>query len=207
MLPSISTSQPLITRKISFTSTADEWYRVLDETSTGGQVSGLIRVYGVDSNGVAWGVMASFSAQGSAPGSPSLTQLYCTGDHAIDAIRTTTDGAGHTAVDILTNSTASKVTVELTASPLNNPVSVPTGGVAGLGGTELQFFVNSAGLRTSGNIVAGADFEFSNGVGNTSGAGAPTSAWPNGSTYQRSDGSGTTDNFYIRRGGAWVGIA
>lgn len=29
----------------------------------------------------------------------------------------------------------------------------------------------------------------------------------NGMLYQRTDGSGTTDNLYVRRGGAWVGIA
>lgn len=39
------------------------------------------------------------------------------------------------------------------------------------------------------------------------GAGAPAAARANGSLYQRTDGSGTTDNLYIRRGGAWVGIA
>jgi len=38
--------------------------------------------------------------------------------------------------------------------------------------------------------------------------GAPSagSQAPNGSTYSREDGVGTTDNFYIRRGGAWVGV-
>lgn len=39
------------------------------------------------------------------------------------------------------------------------------------------------------------------------GAGAPTRNVSNGSTYIRTDGSGTNDNMYIRRGGAWVGIA
>jgi len=39
------------------------------------------------------------------------------------------------------------------------------------------------------------------------GAGAPSAARPNGSTYRRTDGVSTTDNLYIRRSGAWVGIA
>lgn len=39
------------------------------------------------------------------------------------------------------------------------------------------------------------------------GAGAPASTPANGSLYQRTDGVGTTDNLYVRRGGAWVGIA
>ena len=39
------------------------------------------------------------------------------------------------------------------------------------------------------------------------GSGAPIKTCANGSTYTRTDGVGTTDNFYVRRGGAWVGIA
>lgn len=39
-------------------------------------------------------------------------------------------------------------------------------------------------------------------------AGAPSAGrGSNGSIYQRTDGSGTTDNLYVKRGGAWVGIA
>ena len=41
----------------------------------------------------------------------------------------------------------------------------------------------------------------------TSGSGAPSIGLANGSIYHRTDGSGTTDNLYVRRGGAWVGIA
>lgn len=46
-----------------------------------------------------------------------------------------------------------------------------------------------------------------NGVGLLEGSGSPVSSVPNGSIYLRSNGSGSTDNLYIRRGGAWVGIA
>jgi hypothetical protein len=45
------------------------------------------------------------------------------------------------------------------------------------------------------------------GVGMMVGSGAPSFAAPNGTIYLRTNGSGTTDNLYIRRGGAWVGIA
>jgi hypothetical protein len=45
------------------------------------------------------------------------------------------------------------------------------------------------------------------GVGLYVGSGAPSLTVSNGSLYQRTDGSGTTDNLYIRRSGAWVGIA
>ena len=45
------------------------------------------------------------------------------------------------------------------------------------------------------------------GVGMYVGAGAPAITASNGSIYQRTDGAGTTDNLYVRRGGAWVGIA
>ena len=41
----------------------------------------------------------------------------------------------------------------------------------------------------------------------SAGSGAPTAGFANGSIYLRTDGSGTTDNLYVRRGGAWVGIA
>ena len=39
------------------------------------------------------------------------------------------------------------------------------------------------------------------------GSGAPTIGSSNGSIYLRTDGSGTNDNLYVRRGGAWIGIA
>jgi hypothetical protein len=44
-------------------------------------------------------------------------------------------------------------------------------------------------------------------VGLYVGSGVPAISAGNGSVFQRTDGSGTTDNFYVRRGGAWVGIA
>lgn len=55
--------------------------------------------------------------------------------------------------------------------------------------------------RRNGTATATPD------VGLYVGSGAPTHTAANGSLYQRTDGSGTTDNLYIRRGGAWVGIA
>jgi len=49
-------------------------------------------------------------------------------------------------------------------------------------------------------------FEFA-GVGIYAGAvSPPTMSAPNGSIYYSSVGAGTTDNVYVRRGGAWVGV-
>lgn len=40
----------------------------------------------------------------------------------------------------------------------------------------------------------------------TAGAGVPTSAEPNGSSYQRTDATNGDDAFYMRIAGAWVPI-
>jgi hypothetical protein len=64
-------------------------------------------------------------------------------------------------------------------------------------------------IDTTGRIVAenGYCFDTAAGVSMRSGSGAPTHTAPNGSMWYRTDGSSTNDNLYIRRGGAWVGIA
>lgn len=68
--------------------------------------------------------------------------------------------------------------------------------------------LNISGALTASNLwswfstVSAGNFEWFQ-------AGAPAAGAqaPNGSLVRRTDGVGTTDNLYIRRGGAWVGIA
>lgn len=64
--------------------------------------------------------------------------------------------------------------------------------------TRFTWFTNGvAQLPTGGYLEHG-----SGGPRDGSGSGAPSAAWPNGSTWRRTDGTGP--NFYVRENGAWV---
>jgi len=60
----------------------------------------------------------------------------------------------------------------------------------------------SVGGSQVGQWMAGKWTWGTSGPTNTYGSGAPSASEPNGSTYQRTDGTGP--NFYVRENGAWV---
>lgn len=72
-------------------------------------------------------------------------------------------------------------------------------------GQDVSIFRSSSGGVMGWNATG--PFKISNAGAVMSGTGVPTIGLPNGSIFMRTDGSGTNDNLYVRRGGAWVGIA
>jgi hypothetical protein len=77
-------------------------------------------------------------------------------------------------------------------------------------GEPLRSYNNPATADTNSRQVYEASthrVEHFSGVERRAGSGVPTMTAPNGSLYQNTAGVGTADNLYVRRGGAWVGIA
>lgn len=63
------------------------------------------------------------------------------------------------------------------------------------------------GVRAVGLGIASAARDIDADVPSiTSGAGAPSEAEPDGSTYLRTDGTNATDSLYQRIAGAWVAL-
>jgi len=85
-----------------------------------------------------------------------LTQLFCTSIHVVDIVRTSCDGASHSALDIhiATGMASLPVTVDFMCYTNNNPITSPT--VATSLGTDTQLFINQAGLRTTDMVTQGS---------------------------------------------------
>lgn len=138
-------------RKIIFTPTVSDWYRIIDETSTGGEISGQMIISGTTAAGNEWSIWFLFQAEGAAGTFATLSQLYSTNTHDCDIVKTSTDGVNRNAVDIHFSAFGRPVTVEFRAFPLANPITIP---VVAIGlGTDTELFPGPNGLRTTGGIT------------------------------------------------------
>jgi hypothetical protein len=138
---------------ITFTPSSAQWYRIYNETNTGGQISGLIRLSGLTASSVPWSTLLSFQA--SATGTSTITQLYCSSAHLVSIVRSTTNGSTNTAFDVYPSVGGYAIKAEVMALPLANPITSPAGGVASLG-SELDFYINDDGLRTTSTLTQGS---------------------------------------------------
>lgn len=193
--------------KIVFTPTTTDWYRVIDETSVGGELAGLIRISGINAAGNKWSCMASFQGEGSAGSFGVLTQIYSTNVHVATAVRTTTTATTRTAVDILVGTANIAMTVEFIAWPLANPITVPVVG-SGLG-SDFQLFFGPAGIRTTAGLTQG---NVANGLVKSSSGDLVQAV--SGTDYTMavtaptaSNSSGTTGNIAVATGFLYVCIA
>ena len=197
-------------RSFTFVPAANDWYRIVDETNTGGSIGGLVRVSGNVNGTLTFSELFSLNAQGAAGGQTNITMLECTTNLGVDLVRADTNGTTRTCFDIRIAAafTGYPVTVDLFVTPQLNPIGNPTQG-PNLLTTQTYLTVGQNAILTtgsiyaSGSIQAGGGLKAPSGATITDGAGAPSASLPNGSIYLRSDGTSTTC-IYRRIAGAWV---
>lgn len=140
-------------QSLTFTPTTLDWYRIIDQSTTGGELAGMMRVTGTNAAGNKWSLMFTFQCEGSAGSFAILSQLWCTNQHDIDIVKSSTDNANRNCID-LHFSALTPVTVEYIAYPLTS--ALITAPVAAIGiGTDTQLFPGPAGVRTTAGLTQG----------------------------------------------------
>ncbi len=158
------------------------------------------------------------------------SKVFRLNDHVIVDIEKFQDSSGGTFFTALGSKTQDQLVQSKITDVMTNLVASAAGSAAqqiGVDGESNPRFIFRPNGINAGSGSGSTDVVFSRGtaagvpcwtssgpikISNTAaivvaGSGAPTIGSSNGSIYLRTDGSGTNDNLYVRRGGAWVGIA
>ena len=158
------------------------------------------------------------------------SKVFRLNDHVIVDIEKFQDSSGGTFFTALGSKTQDQLVQSKITDVMTNLVTSAAGSAAqqiGVDGESNPRFIFRPNGINAGSGSGSTDVVFSRGtaagvpcwtssgpikISNTAaivvaGSGAPTIGSSNGSIYLRTDGSGTNDNLYVRRGGAWVGIA